>query len=47
MFRGSCPKVENETFQVTAPALEVSLGFGIWTLGFCLSILTSVLLGLE
>ena len=43
---GSRPKVEYVTFQVTAPALEVVLRFDIWILGFGLSILTYVLLGI-
>ena len=29
LVQGSQPKVEDVAFQVTAPALEVSLGFGI------------------
>ena len=41
---GSQPKVKDETFQVTALSLEACFGFGIWTFGFFLILLTSVLL---
>ena len=44
--QGSCPKFEYAILQVTAPTLEVGLGFRIWTLVFGLSLLIYVLLGL-
>ena len=46
IVRGFWPKVEDVTFQITELALEVGIGFRIWTLGFFSSILTSSLLGI-
>ena len=46
LAQGSHTKVEYVIFQFTAPTLEFGIGFGNWTLGFGLSLLTSALLGL-
>ena len=46
LVRGFWTKVKDVTLQVTAPALEVCMGFRLWTLGFGSILLTSVLLEL-
>ena len=46
LFQGSRTKVEDVTLQFTAPTLKFDLSFGPYTLEFCPSLITYVLLGL-